>query len=307
MNGKQPRNMAASIRQRLSNHARINGEDFQYVLTRYGLERLLYRLSRSSHADMFVLKGAVLLQLWSNQPHRPTRDLDLLGRGKPSTDRFEQLFRDICAYPSMTTAWHSIARTYAQTRIKEDDEYEGIRVRLDARLGDARIPLQVDIGFGDAITPEAVDIVYPTLLDQPAPTVRAYPRETVVAEKFQAMVTLGIANSRMKDFYDLWILATQFEFDGTTICQALQATFSRRQTDLPTETPLALTQEFATDRNKATQWLAFLRKGRLLDEALPLSDVINLLAPFLFDPTRSFIGGEPFTLRWPPGGPWRSV
>ena len=296
--------MTASVRQRLLHYAREHGEDFQYILTRYGLERLLYRLSRSSHADIFVLKGAVLFQLWSNQPHRPTRDLDLLGHGEPSADRFEQLFRDVCSVFVDDDGLAFLNERIRAEQIKEEDEYQGIRLRIDARLGNARIPLQVDIGFGDVITPGTTDVVYPTLLDQPAPLLRAYPRETVVAEKFQAMVMLGIANSRMKDFFDLWTLAQRFEFDGRTLCQAIQATFARRQTPLPSASPLALIPEFANDRNKQVQWRAFLRKGNLLDAAIELPNVTAALEPFLMPPTLALAEKREFVLRWPPGGTW---
>jgi hypothetical protein len=168
-------------------------------------------------------------------------------------------------------------------------------------------PLQVDVGFGDAITPGAIDVVFPTLLDQPAPSLRAYPRDTVVAEKFQAMVILGIANSRMKDFYDLWILVHQFAFDGPTICQAISATFNRRQTSVPPSTPLALTTEFALDRNKATQWRAFIGKGQLIAKPPPLIDVVTVLESFLMPPTRSLVEGQSFSMQWPARGPWEQA
>jgi len=291
-------NLAASVRQRLLNLSRERGEDFQLVLTRYGLERLLYRLSRSPYATQFVLKGAVLFQLWTGQPHRPTRDLDLLGHGTPSTDRLRQVFQKIC---TATVAEDGLAFEVDGVRaeqIKAEDEYQGIRLRLDARLGTARIPLQIDIGFGDVITPGPRAVTYPTLLDFPAPRLQAYPRETVVAEKFQAMVQLGIANSRMKDFYDVWILARQFEFDGRELAAAVQATFHRRQTALPSRTPLALTPEFSGDQNKATQWSAFLQRSRLADPELRLSEVVALLEDFLMPPSVAFPANESWDDVW---------
>ncbi len=304
MTRDKPRNLVASVRQRLMNVARKNGEDFQLVLTRYGTERILYRISQSAHAGTFVLKGAVLFQLWSGQPHRPTRDLDLLGHGEPSTERFEQIFREICNLTIEEDGLTFDGDRIRAEQIKEDDEYQGIRLRLEARLGNARIPLQIDVGFGDAITPSAVEIEYPTLLDFPAPSIHAYPRETVVAEKYQAMVMLGMANSRMKDFFDLWILARQFEFDGPTICAAIGATFERRQTALPERSPLALTPEFSEDRGKQTQWRAFLRKGRLVTQQIELADVVPLLEAFLMPPTSAIVTRNDFAKRWTPGGPW---
>lgn len=190
-------------------------------------------------------------------------------------------------------------------QIKEDEEYQGLRIRLEARLGNARIPIQIDIGFGDAVTPGPEEITYPTLLDFPAPVVQAYPRETVVAEKFQAMVRLGIANSRMKDFYDLWMLAGQFEFQGAILCDGIRATFDRRKTTLPAEPPLALTSEFAEDSAKKTQWQAFLRKGNLAAAGILLTDVIDTLAGFLMPPVDSIVRGETFGATWHPPGPWR--
>lgn len=298
------RNMAASIRQRLLNIARSKQEDLQLVLSRYALERFLFRVSQSPHRARFVLKGALLFQLWSGEPHRPTRDLDLLGRGKPSTQHFEQVFQDVCRQPVGDDGVTFRAETVRAEQIKEDDEYQGLRLRLEARLGNARIPLQIDIGFGDAVTPGPDEITYPTLLDFPAPTVQAYPRETVVAEKFQAMVMLGIANSRMKDFYDLWTLARQFEFPGPTLCAAIQATFDRRRTPLPDEVPLGLRPEFTGDSVKLTQWNAFLRKGRLAG-SMTLTEVADTLAGFLLPPTEALVRDEPFDGIWRPPGPWQ--
>lgn len=300
MTNRQPRDLAASVRQRLMNLSRERGEDFQLVLTRYGLERLLFRLTQSPNAGQFVLKGAALFQLWTGQPHRTTRDLDLLGHGEPSADRLRQLFQDVCSLTVADDGLTFLTDAIQAEQIKEDDEYQGIRLRIEARLGNARIPLQIDIGFGDAITPGPQAVTYPTLLDFPAPQLNAYPRETVVAEKFQAMVQLGMANSRMKDFYDVWTLARQFEFDGTGLCAALRATFQRRQTVLPKTTPLALTPEFSTARNKAIQWNAFLRKGRLIASPPPFEEAVSLLASFLMPPMLALVSNDPWNRTWVP-------
>lgn len=298
------RNLAASVRHRLGQIARANGEDFQLVLTRYGLERLLYRLACSPHADTFVLKGACLFQLWSDQPHRPTRDLDLLGHGAGSISQYEGIFRQVCDQPVPADGLEFLSDRVRGESIKDEDQYQGIRLRVDARLANARLPLQVDVGFGDAITPGPIEIDFPTLLEFPAPSLRAYPRETVIAEKFQAMVTLGMANSRMKDFFDLWTLAREYAFDGGTLGAALQATFLRRQTPLPIRAPLALTPVFAQDRAKQTQWRAFLRKGNLMPAAVELPELIELLAQFLMPPLQTLGQARPFAGQWPPGGPW---
>lgn len=209
------------------NLSRERGEDFQLVLTRYGLERLLYRLAKSPHAKEFVLKGAMLFQLWTGEPHRSTRDLDLLGMGDPSADRLRQLFQKICSLSVPDDGLVFLTDAIQAELIKKADEYQGIRLRIEACLGSAHLPLQIDIGFGDAITPGPQVVTYPTLLEFPAPQLNAYPRETVIAEKFQSMVQLGIANSRMKDFYDVWTLARQFDFDGNGLCEAIRATFQR--------------------------------------------------------------------------------
>ena len=207
MSKKKPTNIPVSIRNRLFAHARTQEEDFQFVLIRYALERLLYRLSQSPHGGLFTLKGAMLFGLWSNDRHRPTKDLDLLGQGEVDVPRFEQVFREICPIPCAEDGIAFKSDTVKAEKRREDDLYEGLHVELEAELAGSRIFVQIDIGFGDAITPGPVVAVYPTLLDLPAPTLRTYPRETVVAEKFQAMVALGATNSRLKDFFDLWVLA----------------------------------------------------------------------------------------------------
>jgi len=303
----KPRNLAASVRQRLVNIAKEREEEFQYVLIRYGTERLLYRLSQSEHADVFILKGAALFQIWTNQPHRPTRDVDILGHGAPTLDRFERLLRDVCTTEVEDDGLLFDGNSIVVEQIKEEDEYQGIRLRLVASLQNARISLQIDVGFGDAITPGTEDVVYPTLLEFPPPKIKAYPRETVVAEKFQAMVKLGIANSRMKDYYDLWILAKQFDFDGTQVTKAIKATFERRRTELPSSMPLALTDEFAEDERKQTQWKAFCRKGRLAVPGLKLKTVTELLAAFLMPPTKAAHASYDFAQRWAAGGPWQNM
>ncbi len=294
--------MAASVHDRLLQLAKAQNEDFQALLTRYCLERLLYRLSCSPHRQAFVLKGALLFALWSGRPHRPTKDMDLLGRGENSVERLEQVFRDLCAQSVEDDGVVFGPDTVRATRIKEDEEYQGVRIRCEARLGNARIQIQADIGFGDAVTPTTV--TYPTLLGSPPLALLAYPRETMVAEKFQAMVVLGIGNSRMKDFYDLWVLARQFEFQGPVLCQALQATFQRRQTALPRDAPLALTETFFRDQDKIKQWQAFVRKSKLEVEDTNLEQVAAVLREFLMPPVEALTMGEPFDRNWPMSGPW---
>ena len=307
MTKEKPRNLAASVRQRLMNLARAQNEDFQLVLTRYALERLLYRLSQSEHRDVFVLKGAMLFQLWGDQPHRPTRDLDLLGRGDNSIPRFERIFREVCDLAVEEDGLVFNAKSVRGDTIKEDQEYEGLRLNLDCRLENARIPIQIDIGFGDVVTPAATEVTYPVLLDFPAPVLPAYSRESVVAEKFQAMVMLGIANSRMKDFYDLWVLARQFEFQGPMLCQAIRATFERRRTPVPAEVPVALSSEFAQDQGKQTQWRAFIGKGKLDTGGAGLDEIVDALRGFLMPAAKAVAAGEVLEMVWPAFGPWQPL
>jgi predicted nucleotidyltransferase component of viral defense system len=304
---EHPVNLAASVRQRLTNLARQQHEDFQLVLTRYALERLLYRLSQSEHREVFVLKGAMLFQLWADQPHRPTRDLDLLGRGDDSIPRFVKIFQEICDLPVEDDGLLFRARSVQGERIKEDQEYEGLRLRISCSLENARIPIQIDIGFGDVVMPEAAEITYPVLLDFPAPVLPAYSRESVVAEKFHAMVVLGIANSRMKDFCDLWILARQFEFQGPVLCEAIRATFERRRTAIPNAPPLALSPEFSQDPRKLAQWRAFLVKGRLDTGAAGLRDVVSSLRDFLMPVVSAIAARRSLPMAWMAGGPWREI
>ena len=277
------------------------------MLNRYGLERWLYRLSRSPHRDRFVLKGAMLFTLWSKEPHRKTRDLDLLGFGAKSIPEWEQVFRQVCLMEVEPDGLEMLADSVRGEIIRVEEEYAGTRIKLIAMLGKARIPLQIDVGFGDAVTPAPQEISFPTMLDFPAPSLRAYRPETVIAEKFHAMVDLGLRNTRMKDFYDVWKLSQQFEFDGETMVEAIRATFSRRQTALPAGVPLALSDKFASDPLKMSQWAAFLRKSALKDQETRLVEVVNLLEGFLLPALEAAQTGERFACRWVSGGSWEVV
>lgn len=301
----QPTNTAASIRQRLLNISREHGEEFQLVLIRYALERLLYRLTRSPHKDQFLLKGAMLFQLWTHEPHRSTLDLDLLGKGNDAVARFESIFREVCTQAVEDDGLEFQPSRIHGEQIREEQQYAGVRIRGVVLLGKARIPIQIDIGFGDIVTPEPQQVNYPSLLGLPAPVVQAYPMETVVSEKYEAMVALGMASSRMKDFYDIWVLATQFEFDGASLSRAIEATFQRRGTAIPSNPPLALTDEFVHDSRKQVQWQAFIKRGRLRHQTPAFEAVVVTLAGFLWPVTEAIARGSPFRRRWPRGGPWR--
>jgi predicted nucleotidyltransferase component of viral defense system len=307
MSPRDVRNLSASVRQRLFNLAKQRGDDFQLLLTRYAIERLLYRLSQSPHSSQFLLKGATLFALWGSGPYRSTRDLDLLGSGESSVQRLEQVFRDICIIRVEPDGLRFAAETVEGNDIREDREYGGVRIILMAHLEKARIQIQVDVGFGDAVTPPPEDVEFPTILEFPAPHLRAYRRETVVAEKFQAMVMLGMANSRMRDFYDIWFLSRGFEFSGVLLGQAIKDTFTRRRTTLPTQTPLALTPEFSAGPDKQAQWTAFVSKAGLKSEPTVFPGVTVALSQFLMPPTLGLIHGVKRAMRWPPGGPWRDL
>ena len=306
MSVNQPSNLAASVRQRLLNIAKQNGEAFDLVLTRYALERLLYRLGQSKYHSQFLLKGAMLFAVWGGESHRPTRDVDLLGFGTSDLEQVKSIFHDICLESVEPDGLVFLPDTMRVIEIREAQEYQGVRVLFEAHLGNAITPIQIDIGYGDAVTPAPEDITYPTVLDFAAPKLRAYPLYTVVAEKFQAMVWLGIANSRMKDFYDIWIIMQKFPLEGQVLSTAIEATFARRQTPLPTEAPLALTQVFANDVAKQTQWKAFLRKNALPMDGLTFPDIITALHDFLMSPTLASAKGLAFNARWPAGGSWQS-
>jgi predicted nucleotidyltransferase component of viral defense system len=298
------KNLTASVRQRLMNLARARNEELGLILTRYGIERLLYRLSQSEYRSSFVLKGALLFEMWTKHPHRPTRDLDLASQRETTADGMKKIFAEICAQPVESDGLAFDPNAVRAEAIREELAYQGVRVRCLARLGNARIPLQVDVGFGDVITPGTIKLEYPTLLDFPAPRLQAYPRETVVAEKFHALIKLGLINSRMKDFYDLWTLAREFQFDGRSLAQALEATFRRQKTEMPAADPLALTGEFS--ENKAGQWRAFLKKNGLEAEGATLERVTEELQDFLLPPARAVRSGTKFNLFWRGGGPWKT-
>lgn len=271
-----PTNVAASVRQRLLNRSRETGEDYNLLLTRFGNERLLYRIGVSPYADRFVLKGAMLFAAWTGTPHRPTRDLDLLGRGDPSPDAVAGLIRAACERaPEQDDGLRFDAAAINAHEIREAQEYGGVRVAVPAALGNARVPLRVDVGFGDVVTPPARPLTYPTLLSNlPPPVLAAYPPETVVAEKVQAMVELGMANTRLKDFFDVWLLLRDFDLGDAELAAAIRATFARRQTPLPFALPTALSDAFSGDEVKRAEWAAFIGRAGLADTAPSLDEVV---------------------------------
>ena len=270
--------MAASVMDRLRTTAKERGQPFDLLLTRYVLERLLYRLSTTAYRERFVLKGAVLMTTWFESPFRPTRDLDLLGFGDSASDALLAIFREICAI-QIGDGVDFDAAALAVSRIREELEYGGLRLETVARLGKTRVKVSIDVAFGDATEPGLEEVALPVLLDQPPPRLRAYAKETVIAEKFQAMVSLGRANSRMKDYYDIWLLSKTHDFSGDGLAKAIAATFTRRRTEIPDTVPDGLSVAFAADRAKQRQWQSFV--SNIETEAPALEVVIQALADFL--------------------------
>jgi len=296
--------LAQSVQVRLITHAQTIGQDPNLVLSRYAIERLLFRLSASPHADRFVLKGAFMLLVWLGESLRPTRDADVLGFGDLGADAIRSTFADIC---SMDVAPDGLTFDIDSIRvapIRHEDAYGGRRVKLTARLGPARIPLQIDIGVGDAVFPRPEWIYYPTLLGMPQPRIRAYQKETAIAEKVHAMITLGSQNSRLRDFFDVHALASRESFDGATLATAVQMTFERRRTKIPSETPIAFTPEFAELDGKRLQWTGFLKRSRLPHANFPLETAIVLVSSFAGPIIAGLAAGTTFTGSWPRGGPW---
>ena len=279
--------MAASVSRRLLNHANRIGADPNLILLWYALERLLYRLSVSPHAERFVLKGAMLFRLWGGDDFRATRDLDLLSVLNSERSIMRDVFSELCMQEVPDDGMHFEPGSVLVTEIREHQEYGGLRVKLTGRLGNARVPLQVDVGFGDAVTPAAVAASFPTLLEMPAPKIRAYPKEAVIAEKFEAIATLGATNSRVKDFYDIWTLSRRYQFDPAVLGSSIRATFKRRGTPLPVRPPIGLTAAFANDPAHQSQWRAFvnrnLQQPQLQDD---FSRVVGEVAEFVMQALR---------------------
>lgn len=296
-----PKNMSASVRQRLLNRARSDHRPFNELLQYYGMERFLYRLSQSVHADRFILKGALMLRVWRSPELRPTMDIDMLGRTSNEEADIVAQIQDILTVDVETDGLAFDPDSIQAERITEDADYEGIRIRFLCALGTARINMQIDIGFGDIVYPEPEESDLPTMLNFPAPRLLCYSRESSIAEKLEAMVKLGMLNSRMKDFYDIWLLSRQFDFDGAKLAEAIRLTFERRGTELPAEIE-AFTESFI--EAKQTQWAAF--RKRLGQDHVPASfrkiaaSVDSFLSPIVV----VLSSGRPIPTNWAAPGPW---
>jgi predicted nucleotidyltransferase component of viral defense system len=298
----EPKNLPASIHQRLLNQARASGRRFDELLRYYAIERFLYRLSKSPYRDRFVLKGALIFAAWGAPLGRSTRDVDLLAYTGNAIEEVVTIFKAICVQSVEADGMAFDPATVAGESITEHAEYQGVRVRFQGHLGDAHVRMQIDLGFGDVITPPANWVEYPSLLGQPRAALRGYPPETVVAEKTQALVRLGTLNSRMKDFYDLWLLARQFNFDGSVLSEAIVRTMAHRNTPIPTELPEALAYEFG--QSKQDQWQAFLRTAGVAKAPQSLVVVLEALRGFLLPVLQTVSQGQAMRASWRAPGPW---
>lgn len=300
---RPPRDLPASVRQRLLNQARDTNRPFNEFLQRYAMERFLFRLGASKHARKFVLKGALLFTAWGAPMSRPTMDIDLLGKTKNTIEAVTGAIAEICETTVEADGLVFGADSLRAERIAEDANYEGIRVRFIGHLGTARVNMQLDIGFGDVVVPRVQQVKYPTILNMPEPHLRCYSRETTVAEKYEAMAKLGILNSRMKDFYDIWLLSRLYEFDGAVLAKAISETFAHRGTLIEPE-PIALKDEFTADTTKQIQWQAFATKGVMEDVPGKLLEIIGSVRTFLGPVAKALAAGRPFQETWRAPGPW---
>ena len=298
---KSPRNIPASVRQRLLNQAKSDRRPFNELLQYYAMERFLYRLSQSSHTDRFILKGALMLRVWRSPEVRPTMDIDMLGRtSNEETDIITQI-RDILTVDVEMDGLAFDPDSIQAERITEDADYDGIRIRFLGALGSVRVNMQIDIGFGDIIFPEPEEMDFPTMLNFSAPRLLCYSRESSISEKLEAMVKLDMLNSRMKDFYDIWLLSRQFNFDGAKLAEAIRRTFLQRGTVLPMEIEV-FAEPFIVA--KQTQWEAFCK--RLQQNHVPSSfrEIMASVNRFLSPIVAALSSHKPSPANWIAPGPW---
>ena len=304
MKKKPLKNVAASMRAQLLDRARERKEDFQFVLDRWVAERFLYRLGKSDQRETFVLKGATLFLVWQGKLPRPTRDIDLLGYGSSQVGHVTEAIRHVCSIETGDGIVFDLARIKGE-EIREEADYDGVRVLVPAMLDGAKSRLQIDIGFGDAVD-SVQETTLPVMLDLEAPRIKAYPPEAVIAEKFQAMVHLGVASSRMKDLFDIWTLSCDQNFLMSRLRKAVAATFTRRKTPLPTERPIALTSAVLRDAGKIGQWKAFLNRMSLAKDLSDLAEVGEAIAQFLMPVIDASRNGDSTEKKWAPRGPWKT-
>lgn len=292
------------MRQRLLNKARATERPFAELLQYFAMERFLYRLSKSVYSGNFILKGALMLSVWDAPRTRPTMDIDMLGQINNDINSIISFTRDVCLQEVEPDGIIFDPDSVTAENIREDADYEGIRVRFKGSLDTARFSMQLDIGFGDVVIPKADVFDFPVLLDLPSPHLHGYSKESTIAEKFEAMVKLGIINSRMKDFFDIWMLSRQFDFDGSTLAKAIEQTFSTRATEFKPK-PIPLTNSFAEDITKSAQWRGFIRNIRITNVPQEFKEIVSAVASFLMPIAESLAGNRPFKDVWKAPGPWR--
>ena len=299
------KNIEASVRGRLQDKALKTNRAFTEVLQYYGMERFLYRFSQSKYAESFILKGALMFTVWDVPQRRTTVDIDFLARFDNQIEKIEQVIKDVCGVKTLTDGLIFEAKTVKGKRIKENADYEGVRVNFLGFLEKSKIPMQIDIAFGDVIIPKPSEVDYPVLLDFPAPHLKGYTLESVVSEKFEAMIKLGILNSRMKDFYDVWLMTRQFNFEGERLMAAIKATFENRKTPLPSGKPLFAAGIYADESVQATMWKTFLKKNPINSAPASFRAVVYAVEEFLSKPVAAITSGKELTSSWDAPGPWR--
>ena len=298
------KNLAASIHQRLLNAAKKSGRPFNELLQYYVIERFIFRLAQSSYEKNYLLKGALMFFAWNSKLPRPTKDVDLLGKIDNSLDVIIDSMKKICQQKVIQDGISFHSESISATRITEDVEYEGARVRIPGNLETIRLSIQIDIGFGDVIFPKAIKFDYPTILGSPSPSIRGYSKESIISEKFHAMVKRGVLNSRMKDFYDILWLSQQFHFKGQTLSSALRKTFENRKTEIISN-PVVLQESFASDKGKQDQWRAFIQRTKLRDVTENFTEVITELKTFISPIVSTLVDKKTFQKNWKAPGPWR--
>lgn len=302
---KDIKNLKASIRTRLQNKAKEEGRPFSEILQYYGMERFLYRISQSEYADKFILKGALMFMVWQVPERRTTLDIDFLAKYDNKISSIEKMIKDICKSKVVPDGLVFDPKNVKGQRIKEDADYEGVRVKFIGLLERSRITMQIDIGFGDIIYPKPEMIEYPVILDLPKPKLKSYPAESIVSEKFEAMIKLGSLNSRMKDFYDIWLMMRRFDFNGLKLGEALKRTFKQRRTSLPQDKPVFAEEIYDERSDRQQLWKAFLNKAEIKHAPEKLSETAGAIEKFLIGPIMAINKNEKFNANWKAPGPWK--
>ena len=302
---KEVKNIEASVKAQLQNKAKETNRPFAEILRYYGMERFLYRFSKSKYADRFVLKGALLFAVWQIPERRTTLDIDFLGRFDNQVAAIETVIKDVCNITVAPDGLMFDSSVIQGRKIKEDADYEGVRVKFTGFLESARIPMQIDVGFGDIVHPKIRVVDYPVILDFPKPHLKGYPQESVISEKFEAMIKLGLLNSRMKDFYDIWLMMRQFEFKGANLVEAIKKTFKHRKTDIPKNKPLFADEIYDEKSDRQTLWSAFLKKGDIQHAPDTLSVTAKEIEKFLYEPIMALNENVKFDKTWMSSKGWQ--